>query len=389
MRKNAKIKYIILFTAFVYTVVFSQYFINRQPLFEYEKQSVVALVAFSALFFLMCMLKYSPSQSGWGIFLVLYCLFIGLQLVFINMQPAYVPLFLPAVIIALMYRPYCGMAFHLMYCILYFYISNQTDLKMIVYWILTGIIFCFVTEFMTDLNGMINSGLIYIITYAIITILRLRYEDNKIDYFMMLPGLLQIFVTIMICFLVIVGKKFIDIRKKPSKSKYVNYCNEDFKPIAEMRDTSLRVFYHSLEVADLSAAAASAINADAMLARAGAMYHDIGKTMSSNYVKAGVLVAKEYNLPKEIIDIIEEHNGKIRKPASKEAAIVYLADTLASTRDYMMKTGNQKMDEKKIIDNIMMLRLDSEMLDESGLTLSDFREIKKTFIEIMCGNERK
>ena len=35
----------------------------------------------------------------------------------------------------------------------------------------------------------------------------------------------------------------------------------------------------------------------------------------------------------------------------------------------------------------MMLRLDSEMLDESGLTLSDFREIKKTFIEIMCGNE--
>lgn len=388
MKKEEKIRYIIMFTAFIYTLVYSHYYINKLPLFLYEKQSVIALVMFAGLFFIMCMLKSSPSRIGWGGFLVLYCLLFATQSIFIHMQPAYVPLYLPAVVIALLYRPYCGMSFHLMFCISYFYMSGQSDFKLIIYWILTGIIFCFVTDFMKDLNKMINCGIIYLVTYSVITIIRLRYISQNIDYFSIFPGIFQVIITILLCVIIIIGQKFKDIRKKPSKSKYKDFCNEDFKPLAELKDTSLRVFYHSLEVADLSAVAAAAIGADAMLARAGAMYHEIGKTVSTNYVNAGVLIAKEYNVPKEVVDIIKEHNGKLRKPASKEAAIVYLADTLASTRDYMIKTGTLKIDEKKIIDSIMSLRLDSGMLDESGLTLTDFRNIKKSFIEMLCGTNK-
>ena len=165
-------------------------------------------------------------------------------------------------------------------------------------------------------------------------------------------------------------------------------CSEDFPPIAEMRDTSLRVFYHTLEVADLSAAAAMAIGVDDMLCRTGAMYHDIGKTISRDYVPAGVLIAKEYKIPKDVIAIIEEHNGKKRLPQTKEAAIVLLADTLVSTKDYMLKTNMTKINQKKIIDSVMSMRMEGGLLDDAGFSLKEYSTIKETFVEILCGTIR-
>lgn len=95
-------------------------------------------------------------------------------------------------------------------------------------------------------------------------------------------------------------------------------------------------YQHSLRIADMAEAAAEAVGADGLLVRTGAMYHDIGKihkpqyfvenqqggenrhdrlspAMSLliivNHVKDGAALAREYNLPRQIVDFIETHHG--------------------------------------------------------------------------------
>ncbi|MBD5136880.1 MAG: HDIG domain-containing protein [Lachnospiraceae bacterium] len=387
INKNNIYKYIIMATAFFYTVVFSWYSINKAPLFLYEKQGIVSIIAFLSIAFLICILKYAPSNMEWSIFIIVYCVLFATQAVFVKLQPVYIPIVLPAVIIAVLYKPYSGIVFHLMYVVSFYYIVQSDKPESLIYYLIFGIIACLLTDFMKSIKSIIDSFIIMGVSYMILVIIWMQYNSGKVDYMGIFPGFIQLFFTMAVCFVCVIGRKFNEIRKKPAKSKYSIYCNEDFAPIKELRDTSLRVFYHTLEVADLSAAAAAAIGADAMLARAGAMYHDIGKTMSNNYVKAGIIIAKENNVPQEVINIIEEHNGKIRKPQSAEAAIVLLSDTLVATKDYMMKSGGKMMEERKLIDNVMSLRLDGGLIDESGLTLSQFREIKKVFISMRCGSD--
>jgi len=96
-------------------------------------------------------------------------------------------------------------------------------------------------------------------------------------------------------------------------------------------------FQHSLQVSSLATEAAVAINANPLLARTGALYHDIGKMTNPlyftenqisginptsslpfedaagiiiNHVKEGVKIAQKNNIPNIIIDFIRTHHAE-------------------------------------------------------------------------------
>ena len=113
--------------------------------------------------------------------------------------------------------------------------------------------------------------------------------------------------------------------------------NDNSRPLLQrLAREAPGTYQHSLRIADMAEAAAEAVGADGLLARTGAMYHDIGKihkpqyfvenqaggenrhdrlspAMSLliivNHVKDGVALAREYNLPRQIADFIETHHG--------------------------------------------------------------------------------
>ena len=95
-------------------------------------------------------------------------------------------------------------------------------------------------------------------------------------------------------------------------------------------------FQHSLQVANIAEEAARVIGANLLLVRTGALYHDIGKIANPkyfienlidevsphnslnpdessriiiNHVKNGVVLAKNYKIPVQIIDFIKTHHG--------------------------------------------------------------------------------
>lgn len=196
-------------------------------------------------------------------------------------------------------------------------------------------------------------------------------------------------------------------------------------------------FQSSIVTGTLAEAAANAIGANALLARVGAYYHDIGKIkkpayftenqldvknkhekLSSNisgrilisHVKDGVDLARQYRLPHNIINIIQEHHGTTLvfyfyqkaleerkgenieeqnfrypgpKPQSKEAAIVMLADSVEAASRTLTDPSPGRIENlvKKIINNKFI----DYQLDECELTLKDLNKIGQSFIHHLTG----
>ena len=195
-------------------------------------------------------------------------------------------------------------------------------------------------------------------------------------------------------------------------------------------------YHHSLMVGNLAEVATEAIEGNALLARVGAYYHDIGKLRRPNFFKEnqmsdnphdkmtanlstlvitshtqdGIEMAEKLKIPQAITDIISQHHGntlvayfyhKAKKqekgedvkqedfryegprPTSKEAAVVLLADSVeAAVRSMDDKTvGKIEGFVRKIIKD----KLDDGQLDLCDLTLKDLDIIAKSFMRVFSG----
>lgn len=196
-------------------------------------------------------------------------------------------------------------------------------------------------------------------------------------------------------------------------------------------------YHHSIIVGNLAEAAAEAIEADPLLARVGANYHDIGKikrpyffienqltsenphdklnpTLSAliitSHVKDGIEIAEEYNLPQCIIDFIAQHHGTTLlsffydravknsedkapeesafryegpKPQTREVAIVMLADSSEAAVRSMVKPTPGKIEG--MVRQIIKQKLSDGQLDECDLTLKDLDNIAGAFSRALTG----
>lgn len=202
-------------------------------------------------------------------------------------------------------------------------------------------------------------------------------------------------------------------------------------------------FNHSLTVSHLCESAAEAIGANPVLARVGAMYHDIGKLLRPMFFvenqsfygienphkactprfskmlitahpKDGVELAKDAHLPQVINNFILQHHGtslvsyfynealkeegadnvkeeQFRypgpKPNMKETAILMLADAIESAVRAAKNPSNEQIDA--IINKIVKERLNDGQLSDSPLTLKDLKTISETFSRMLRGMHHK
>lgn len=207
-----------------------------------------------------------------------------------------------------------------------------------------------------------------------------------------------------------------------------------------LQEKAFGSFNHSLMVGTLSHAAARSINANALLARAMAYYHDLGKTENPTYfienqfgasnphdlltpqesaeiirrhVTDGVALARQYKIPTDVATGIVSHhgdgimryfyekakrenNGDVdpadfrhigHKPRTAESAIVMMADSLEAACRAVFQTEEPSPQAiEKVVDRVVNEKLDDGQLDESPLTLSDLSKIRAAFLESLVGH---
>lgn len=200
--------------------------------------------------------------------------------------------------------------------------------------------------------------------------------------------------------------------------------------------TASGTYQHSQMVGQLAENACREIGADALVAKVGAWYHDIGKIDQSEYfaenipagspnkhddispnlsasilkshVRKGVEKAHLLHLPQAVIDIIEEHHGnsvivpfldKAQKldpnvnpadftyqghpPRSKESAVVMLSDTVEAACRTLENPTEQRLE--KYIQTLINSKIDHHQLDDCALTFRDITKIKDSFVKLLAG----
>jgi putative nucleotidyltransferase with HDIG domain len=222
-----------------------------------------------------------------------------------------------------------------------------------------------------------------------------------------------------------------------TESKLLELANSELPIFRQMAIEAPGSYHHSLLVASLAESAAEEIKMDPMLAKASALYHDIGKikrpeyfienklrnpdihkdltpSMSTlviiNHVKEGVELAKKLKLPHAIREIIEQHHGnslvrfffqkakekydpemqKIKEeayrypgpiPKTREAALVLLADSVEAAARSLKTPSRPNL--TRMINEILNSYLQDGQLDDCDFSLKELRAIASSFLETL------
>ncbi|RDU35417.1 hypothetical protein DRW41_18345 [Neobacillus piezotolerans] len=219
-----------------------------------------------------------------------------------------------------------------------------------------------------------------------------------------------------------------------STMRLIELSNPNHPLLKKILTEAPGTYHHSVMVANMSEAACEAIGANGLLARVGCYYHDIGKTKrplffienqinrdnphdrlspgkSAQIIIAhasdGAALLKKHHMPKEIIDIAEQHHGTslikffyhkakqagnvneedFRYPGpkaqTKETAIIGIADSVeAAVRSMAQPTPEQI---ESLVHSIISDKLQDGQLNECDLTLREIEVVEHTLCETLKG----
>ncbi|NNV05436.1 HD family phosphohydrolase [Geobacillus sp. C56-T2] len=219
-----------------------------------------------------------------------------------------------------------------------------------------------------------------------------------------------------------------------SPLRLIELSNPNHPLLRKLLTEAPGTYHHSIMVANLAEAACEAIGANGLLARVACYYHDIGKTKRPRYfienqmggnphdhlspqlskniiiahVADGVALLRRHRLPKEIIDIAEQHHGTTLlkyfyhkaceqsewvseaefrypgpKPQTKEAAVINIADSVEAAVRSLANPSPEKIE--KVVRSIIADRLQDNQLNECDITLKELELVARSLCETLNG----
>ncbi len=224
----------------------------------------------------------------------------------------------------------------------------------------------------------------------------------------------------------------------PVPLRLLDLSRSDHPLLKKLLESAPGTYQHSLMVANLCEQAAETIGADSLLARVGAMYHDVGKISNPSYyienqigtksnphdrlspeksaaiitlhVPEGLKLARQHHLPPRLKDFISEHHGTmitrfqysralaennndadkvdVRKfkyegptPQSRETAILMLADIVEARTRAELPASSEELDD--LVQQSVAYCIRENQLIDAPLTLMNIEQVTQTFSRIL------
>jgi putative nucleotidyltransferase with HDIG domain len=308
-------------------------------------------------------------------------------------------------------------------------LAVPNSFEYVFYQLIAGIITIVSAESSSKRSNFLLTSLLLFITYSSIYIANnlmqnIELSSIELDVILMF-ALNSILLLFAIPFIYILEKLFGLI----SDYSIIEYTNTNSKILRELSVKAPGTFQHCIQVANIAEDLILEIGGNAMLVRAGALHHDIGKIAFPMFfienqntgfnphneisyeesaqviiahVTNGVKLAYKHSLPEPIIDFIRTHHGTSKtkyfynryvaenpdkpidqtlftykgpRPFSRETAVVMMVDAVeAASRSLKTHTESEI---SKLVDNIINSQIADEQFSNSDITFKDVDKIKE------------
>ncbi|MDB5007327.1 MAG: transrane family protein [Mucilaginibacter sp.] len=359
---------------------------------------------------------------------MLFTLSIAIKLQLPNLY--FIPYCIVPIIIRILFDTRLALNIHLLVVLIAgFFVPNSFEFA---YFELTaGMVAIYSIKNLIRREQFLISALIITFTYFVsflgISFIR-EGSFRNIDWMDFLPFVVSVLLTLLAYPLIYIFEKIFAIT---SDITLIELTNTNAPLLREMAFSAPGTFQHSLQVANLAENAIYSIGGNALLVRAGALYHDIGKMENPLYfienqssgfnphdklsyqesaqiiirhVSKGIEMAHKANLPQIVIDFIRTHHGDTRVdyfyqsflknfpekfidentfrypgpiPFSKEGGVLMLADSVEAASRSLKEPDELSI--SNLVDRIVKYKLDQNQLKDSNITLKDIETIKTIF----------
>lgn len=395
------------FIAFVLVLMFFLmiYFLNRKLLMDHRKFWYLIFIFIIASVLALTINKFAPR-----------CLYL-------------VPFTLTALYLEAFFRnkvifPICCVSF------LPLLIFADNGLVLFVMFLLASIVAVFVFKYFNQgWQQFIMAGIVFLcllVTYFGFRLIDMVNDDPYVAVLYMFLGSMLIVAGYPLIYL------FERMFNLVSSSRLRELCDTNNRLLRELEHKAPGTFQHSLQVMNMCDAAARAIDANVLLVRAGALYHDIGKmknplcfieneSMSPGgvhyhehlspkesakaiikHVSDGLELAVENRLPEVIQEFILTHHGTSntsyfynkylneggdpndvsdfyypgRKPRTKEQIILMICDTLEAASRTLK--DNSPATFSTFVENIVASKMKIGQFDEADISIKELNTVKET-----------
>jgi putative nucleotidyltransferase with HDIG domain len=359
---------------------------------------------------------------------MLFTLSVAIKLQFPNLY--YIPYCIVPIIIRILFDTRLALNIHLLVVLIAgFFVPNSFEFAY--FEITAGMVAIYSIKNLIRREQFLISALIITFTYfvAFLGISFIREGSfGSIDWMDFLPFVVSVLLTLLAYPLIYIFEKIFAIT---SDITLIELTNTNAPLLREMAFSAPGTFQHSLQVANLAENAIYSIGGNALLVRAGALYHDIGKMENPLYfienqssgfnphdklsyqesaqiiirhVSKGIEMARKANLPEIVIDFIRTHHGDTRVdyfyqsflknfpekfidentfrypgpiPFSKEGGVLMLADSVEAASRSLKEPDEISI--SNLVDRIVKYKLDQNQLKDSNITLKDIETIKTIF----------
>jgi len=310
-------------------------------------------------------------------------------------------------------------------------VFGHNGLELFVMHTVAGVVAIYIFDFFNRGWLQFVNALIVFFTLSVVWF-AFRFIDGlggSVDYWVLLWLFFASMISVALYPVIYLFEKIFNL---VSSSRLMELSDTNNKALRELASKAPGTFQHSLQVANFADSAARSIDADALLVRAGALYHDIGKvcnpqcfveneTMGETYhqsldpkesareiirhVSDGLQLAEKYKLPSVIMDFIATHHGTTKtaffyskyvnaggepadvadftypgpRPTTKEQVILMLSDPLeAASRTLKDRTPHGI---SELVDRIVQGKIDEGQFNEADISLKELHTVSENLKE--------
>ncbi|WP_017258135.1 HD family phosphohydrolase [Pedobacter arcticus] len=348
----------------------------------------------------------------------------------------YIPFCIVPIIIRILFDTRLAMNIHLLVVLIAsFFLPNSFEFAFLQ--ITAGMVAIYSIKNLVRREQFLISALLILVNYFVaylgISLIR-EGTIAAIEWAKFWPFVFSVLLSLLAYPLIYLFEKLFGIT---SDISLIELTNTNSPLLRELAFKAPGTFQHSLQVANLAESAIFKIGGNALLVRAGALYHDIGKMDNPQFfienqnkglnphdklpyeesaqiiirhVINGIEMARRNNLPEVIIDFLRTHHGNTRVdyfyqsflknfpekivdentfrypgpiPFTKETAVLMLADSVEAASRSLKEPDAESINS--LVERIIDYKLEQNQLNDSNITLKEIETIKLIFKTMLMG----